>query len=47
MRGELPYLPELFGICDRIAVMSRGVLSPAHDVGELTPEKVMHLAVGE
>jgi ribose transport system ATP-binding protein len=41
------YLPELFGVCDHIAVMSRGVLSPAHDVGELTPEKVMQLAVGE
>src|SRR2546430_16567386 len=41
------YLPELFGACDRIAVMCRGVLSPAHDVNELTPEKVMHLAVGE
>jgi ribose transport system ATP-binding protein len=41
------YLPELFGVCDRIAVMSRGVLSPAHGIGELTPEKVMHLAVGE
>jgi ribose transport system ATP-binding protein len=41
------YLPELFGTCDRIAVMCRGVLSPAHDVAELTPEKVMHLAVGD
>jgi ribose transport system ATP-binding protein len=41
------YLPELLGICDRIAVMSRGVLSRAYDVNELTPEKVMHLAVGD
>jgi ribose transport system ATP-binding protein len=40
------YLPELFGTCDRIAVMCRGVLSPAYDVAELTPERVMHLAVG-
>jgi ribose transport system ATP-binding protein len=40
------YLPELLGVCDRIAVMSRGVLSPAYDVRELTPEKVMSLAVG-
>jgi ribose transport system ATP-binding protein len=40
------YLPELFGTCDRIAVMCRGVLSPAYEVGELTPERVMHLAVG-
>lgn len=41
------YLPELFGTCDRIAVMCRGVLSPAYDVGEMTPERVMHLAVGD
>ena len=41
------YLPELFGVCDRIAVMSRGVLSAPYPVEELTPEKVMHLAVGE
>jgi ribose transport system ATP-binding protein len=41
------YLPELFGTCDRIAVMCRGALSPAHDTADLTPEKVMHLAVGD
>src|SRR5205085_1990928 len=41
------YLPELFGTCDRIAVMCRGVLSRAYEVGELTPERVMHLAVGD
>jgi ribose transport system ATP-binding protein len=40
------YLPELFGVCDRVAVMCRGVLSEAYDVAELTPERVMHLAVG-
>jgi ribose transport system ATP-binding protein len=40
------YLPELFGICDRIAVMSRGILGDPADVKELTPEAVMHLAVG-
>jgi ribose transport system ATP-binding protein len=38
------YLPELFGICDRIAVMSRGVLSEPIDVAQLAPEKVMHMA---
>jgi ribose transport system ATP-binding protein len=38
------YLPELFGICDRIAVMSRGVLSDAIEVSQLTPERVMHMA---
>ena len=41
------YLPELFGTCDRIAVMCRGILSPAYNVEDLTPEKVMHLAVEE
>ena len=41
------YLPELFGICDRIAVMSRGTLTPARDTRTLTPEDVMHLAIGE
>jgi ribose transport system ATP-binding protein len=41
------YLPELLGICDRIAVMSRGILSPPHDVADLTPERVMHLAIGD
>jgi len=40
------YLPELFGTCDRIAVMCRGTLSPAYDVKELSPEIVMQLAVG-
>ncbi len=38
------YLPELFGICDRLAVMCRGVLSDAIDISQLTPEKVMHMA---
>jgi ribose transport system ATP-binding protein len=41
------YLPELLGICDHIAIMSRGVLSAPYPVADLTPEKVMHLAVGE
>jgi ribose transport system ATP-binding protein len=41
------YLPELLGICDRIAVMSRGVLSEAYDAKELTADRVMHLAIGE
>jgi ribose transport system ATP-binding protein len=39
------YLPELFGLCDRIAVMSRGRLSPARPVGEWTPETVLHAAI--
>ncbi len=40
------YLPELFAVCDRIAVMTRGRLSPARPVSEWTPESVMEVAVG-
>ena len=40
------YLPELFGMCDRIAVMSRGRLGPARPVDEWTPEAVMTAAIG-
>ncbi len=40
------YLPELFGICDRIAVMSRGRLSPARPVSAWTAESVMQVAIG-
>ena len=40
------YLPELFAICDRIAVMTRGVLSPARPVSEWTPETIMQTAIG-
>src|SRR5262245_10718047 len=40
------YLPELFGICDRIAVMTRGVLSEAHPVGEWSESRVMDVATG-
>jgi ribose transport system ATP-binding protein len=35
------YLPELLGICDRIAVMARGVLGPARPVGEWTEHALM------
>jgi ribose transport system ATP-binding protein len=41
------YLPELFGVCDRLAVMSRGILSAARPIGEWTPETVMQAAIGE
>lgn len=41
------YLPELFGICDRIAVMSRGCLTRAVPVAEITPEDVMRVATGK
>lgn len=40
------YLPELFGMCDRLAVMSRGRLSPARPIAEWTPESVMQAAIG-
>lgn len=40
------YLPELFGVCDRLAVMSRGRLSAARPVQEWTPESVMEAAIG-
>jgi ribose transport system ATP-binding protein len=40
------YLPELFGVCDRLAVMVRGGLSPARAIGEWTPESVLETAIG-
>jgi ribose transport system ATP-binding protein len=40
------YLPELFGLCDRLAVMCRGRLSPAREIGEWTPELVLATAMG-
>ncbi|HEY6555605.1 MAG TPA: sugar ABC transporter ATP-binding protein, partial [Vicinamibacteria bacterium] len=40
------YLPELFGLCDRLAVMSRGRLGDARPVGEWTPAAVMEAAIG-
>jgi ribose transport system ATP-binding protein len=39
------YLPELFGLCDRLAVMSRGRLSAARPITEWTPELVLHSAI--
>jgi ribose transport system ATP-binding protein len=41
------YLPELFGLCDRLAVMCRGRLSPARPIAEWTPETVLAAAIGE
>lgn len=40
------YLPELFGVCDRIAVMCRGKLSPARPVREINEHQVMQEATG-
>jgi ribose transport system ATP-binding protein len=40
------YLPELFGMCDRLAVMSRGHLSAARPIGEWTPQSVLAASIG-
>ena len=40
------YLPELFGMCDRLAVMSRGRLSEVRPIDRWTPESVLAEAVG-
>jgi ribose transport system ATP-binding protein len=40
------YLPELFGICDRIAVMKRGRLGEARPVRDLSPDGVLLEATG-
>ena len=40
------YLPELLGICDRIAVMCRGTLGPARPVAEWTEHQIMMAATG-
>lgn len=40
------YLPELLGICDRIAVMHRGHLGPAHPADQCTEHSLMLEATG-
>ncbi|MCX5658115.1 MAG: sugar ABC transporter ATP-binding protein [Planctomycetota bacterium] len=40
------YLPELLGVCDRVAVMRKGVLGPARPVGEVTQQSIMLEATG-
>jgi ribose transport system ATP-binding protein len=40
------YLPELLGVCDRLAVMARGRLSPVRPVSEWSEEQVMAYATG-
>jgi len=39
------YLPELFGVCDRLAVMRRGRLSAVRPIHEWTPESVLAAAI--
>ena len=41
------YLPELMGVCDRIAVMCRGRLGPAHPIAEVSEEQLMLEATGQ
>jgi len=40
------YVPELLGVCDRLAVMSRGRLGPARPVADWTPQSVLEAAIG-
>ena len=40
------YMPELLGVCDRIAVMVRGRLGPARPVAELTEHALLLEATG-
>lgn len=40
------YLPELLGVCDRIAVMRRGALGPARPVAEWSEHAVLMEATG-
>ena len=40
------YLPELLGVCDRVAVMARGALGPAREVSELREEELLREATG-
>jgi ribose transport system ATP-binding protein len=40
------YLPELLGVCDRVAVMSRGLLSPARPAADWTEHTIMEVATG-
>ncbi len=40
------YLPELLGVCDRIAVMCKGKLGPAVPVGQTNEHQIMLAATG-
>ena len=41
------YLPELLGVCDRVAVMCRGRLGPTRHIEEVDEHKLMLEAVGQ
>lgn len=40
------YLPELFGMCDSLYVMSRGTISNKYDINTINEDQVMALATG-
>ena len=40
-------MPELLGLCDRIAVMAGGRITATYDIGEATEEKLAKAATGE
>jgi ribose transport system ATP-binding protein len=40
------YLPELLSVCDTIAVMTRGRLSPAKPASEWTADNILQAAIG-
>ena len=41
------YLPELMGVCDRVAVMCRGNLGPTHNIDEVNEHELMLEATGQ
>jgi ribose transport system ATP-binding protein len=41
------YLPELMGVCDRVAVMCRGKLGPTYPIEEVNEHKLMLEATGQ
>lgn len=41
------YLPELLGVCDRVAVMCRGKLGPTHRIDQVDEHKLMLEATGQ
>ena len=41
------YLPELMGVCDRVAVMCRGKLGPTHRIDEINEHELMLEATGK
>jgi ribose transport system ATP-binding protein len=41
------YLPELLGVCDRVAVMCRGRLGPTRRIEDVDEHKLMQEAVGQ